>query len=108
MYQFRLMRATRDRWLETNYTLGAGEPGFEMDTNKLKIGNGYAAWSDLPYVVDESVIALAIQEALNDATGDNPPAWAPALIEAHVLSPEPHPVYDDLQSLSLLFENGLT
>lgn len=28
-------------------------------------------------------------------------------VTAHVLTPEPHPAYDDLPSLLLLFENGL-
>jgi hypothetical protein len=28
-------------------------------------------------------------------------------IEAHVASATPHPAYDDLPSLNLLFENGL-
>lgn len=28
-------------------------------------------------------------------------------LQAHIDSPTPHPAYDDLPSLSLLFENGL-
>lgn len=28
-------------------------------------------------------------------------------IQTHVINPEPHPVYDDLPSLNLLFENGM-
>lgn len=28
-------------------------------------------------------------------------------VQVHVVAPEPHPVYDDLPSLRLLFENGL-
>jgi hypothetical protein len=27
-----------------------GEPGFEKDTQKLKIGDGETAWRNLPYV----------------------------------------------------------
>jgi len=30
--------------------LSAGEPGFESDTNKLKIGDGTSNWNSLPYV----------------------------------------------------------
>lgn len=33
--------------------MNIGEPGFEVDTGKLKIGNGYHAWNDLPYVGGE-------------------------------------------------------
>ena len=32
-----------------NPTLAEGEPGFELDTGKLKIGNGTTAWNDLAY-----------------------------------------------------------
>lgn len=28
-------------------------------------------------------------------------------IEAHLIDPTPHPVYDDMLDLTLLFENGL-
>ena len=28
----------------------AGEPGFEVDTYRLKIGDGKTAWNDLPYI----------------------------------------------------------
>ena len=28
-------------------------------------------------------------------------------VQVHVVTPEPHPAYDDLPSLRLLFENGL-
>ena len=30
--------------------LGPGEPGFEIDTGKLKVGNGIDKWNDLPYI----------------------------------------------------------
>lgn len=31
-----------------------------------------------------------------------------AVLAPHVNDPEPHPAYDDIPSLTLLFENGLT
>lgn len=31
----------------------------------------------------------------------------PVLLDEHIESLEPHPVYDDLPSMTLLFENGL-
>ena len=36
-------------WRSSNPVLEAGEPGFETDTKKLKMGNGSSAWNDLPY-----------------------------------------------------------
>lgn len=32
-----------------NPVLGLGEPGYETDTGKLKIGDGSTAWNSLPY-----------------------------------------------------------
>lgn len=35
---------------ENNPILAAGEPGFELDTGKLKIGNGNDTYNDLSYI----------------------------------------------------------
>lgn len=37
-------------WIKLNLVLEPGEPGFEIDTGKLKIGNGTDPWLDLPYI----------------------------------------------------------
>jgi hypothetical protein len=37
-------------WVSINPTLGAGEPGYEIDTGKVKIGNGTDHWNDLDYL----------------------------------------------------------
>jgi len=51
---FKLKRGTKDRWLELNPVLLEGEPGFEIDTGKLKIGNGVDDWVTLQYIGEES------------------------------------------------------
>lgn len=48
IYQFK--RGTAQRWIEVNPILRQGEPGFEYDTNRLKIGDGFTPWAALPYV----------------------------------------------------------
>ena len=40
-------------WVSQNPVLQPGEPGYEMDTGRLKIGNGTDAWLDLPYVGED-------------------------------------------------------
>ena len=50
---FQLKRGTAQRWIEVNPILKQGEPGFEYDTNKLKIGNGINHWIDLPYITQD-------------------------------------------------------
>ena len=47
---FRLKRGTAERWQELNLVLDQGEPGFELDTYRLKVGDGQTAWNDLPYI----------------------------------------------------------
>lgn len=42
-------RDTAANWTANNPVLGAGEIGFETDTQLIKIGNGTAAWNSLPY-----------------------------------------------------------
>ena len=37
-------------WTAANPVLNSGEPGFESDTKKLKIGDGATAWNSLSYV----------------------------------------------------------
>lgn len=46
---FRFKRGKADTWTSLNPILDPGEPGFEIDTYKLKIGNGESAWNDLEY-----------------------------------------------------------
>ena len=49
-------RATAARWWELNHVLLAGEPGYETDTKKFKIGDGSTPWHDLPYIGDGNEI----------------------------------------------------
>ena len=53
IYQFK--RSTAQRWNEVNPVLRRGEPGFEYDTGKLKIGDGITPWIYLPYINSEDV-----------------------------------------------------
>ena len=51
---FQLRRGLASVWAKNNPVLAVGEPGFEKDTFKLKIGDGILAWNDLPYIVDDN------------------------------------------------------
>lgn len=53
MFQFK--RGTQERWTELNPVLLPGEPGYEYDTHRLKVGDGSTAWKDLPYIGEESI-----------------------------------------------------
>jgi hypothetical protein len=45
----KLRRGTAAEWTASNELLSLGEPGFEKDTRKLKIGDGINGWNNLPY-----------------------------------------------------------
>lgn len=84
---FKLRRATRLRWLEVDPILSPGEPAFEIDTGKLKIGDGAKKYSELDYFIQF------------------PPESNDSLPE-HVASEDPHPVWDDGPDLTLLYDNA--
>lgn len=77
-----MRRGKAAEWAAKNPILGDGEPGYETDSRKLKIGDGLSYWNNLPYVVggeiDGSLIAdgtltLAKTDQLTQAPpgGDN-------------------------------------
>ena len=46
----RLRRGTEYGWNSANIILASGEPGFELDTGRLKVGDGVTAWNSLSYI----------------------------------------------------------
>ena len=50
--RIQIRRDTKAKWADLNPILAAGEMGFEIDNNRLKIGNGITAWHSLPYVTE--------------------------------------------------------
>lgn len=49
--KFQLRRDTAANWTAENTVLDLGEPGFETDTRKLKIGDGVTGWNSLDYTI---------------------------------------------------------
>jgi hypothetical protein len=54
-------KGTYQQWFDTNPKLLAGEIGYEIDTNKFKVGDGVNYWSDLVYFVDEGQVTIMTQ-----------------------------------------------
>ena len=50
---FQLRRGYEAVWKKNNPVLACGEPGFVIDKNALKIGDGTTAWNDLEYIGGE-------------------------------------------------------
>ena len=47
--QIQYRRGSASQWSTTNPILAIGEPGYEVDTGKFKVGDGSTAWNSLPY-----------------------------------------------------------
>lgn len=82
--QFR--RGNSDFWEDENPILRPGEPGYEKNTRRLKIGDGVTHWRELPYFGGADEVPLELQDHINSQT--------------------PHPVYDDGPSLAIIYENA--
>lgn len=68
---FQLRRGYEAIWEKNNPVLASGEPGFVIDKNKLKIGDGTTAWKDLPYFGGgESVEVEEITQTVNELTNN--------------------------------------
>lgn len=64
---FQFKRGYSESWVKNNPILRAGEPGYELDTGKLKIGDGTTAWNDLEYFCGDFNISVDGQSIqLND------------------------------------------
>jgi len=51
--QIQIRRDTADNWTENDPILAQGEFGYEIDTDKIKIGDGVVTWNNLPYHVGD-------------------------------------------------------
>lgn len=47
--QIQLRRGTASQWTTANTLLAQGEIGLELDTNKIKVGDGTTSWNSLGY-----------------------------------------------------------
>lgn len=86
-YVFQVRRGVYLDWVLKNPVLRAGEPGYETDRKRLKIGDGVTHYNSLSYVNQDA-------------------ESVPIDLDEHINSMTPHPVYDDGPSLVLLYENA--
>jgi hypothetical protein len=92
--QIQIRRGSAAFWESENPILHDGEPGYERDTRRLKIGDGATHWRELPY------------SAGGELVPSDPGDVIPADLAAHIADLTPHPVYDDGPRLDLLYQNA--
>lgn len=61
VYEIRFRKGPSNLWAARNPVLGLGEPGYESDTGKMKIGDGVHAWLAIPYFINESDLQALIE-----------------------------------------------
>jgi hypothetical protein len=66
IYKVRVRRDLSSRWSTVNPTLEVGEIGFELDTKRIKVGNGLNSWNTLDYISAE---AAAHTQGISTITG---------------------------------------
>lgn len=67
---FKLRRGSLEEWMQANPVLAAGEPGFAIDANILKIGNGANTWKELPAIQGGASISPDQSSLTYNANGD--------------------------------------
>ena len=67
--KIQLRRDTAANWTTANPVLGQGEPGAEIDTGRLKIGDGVKDWKTLPDISDSHL------QFTQDGTGAKPRSY---------------------------------
>ena len=92
-FKIQLRQALASEWTKANPILLSGEPGYEKDTAKFKVGDGVSTWDRLKYFTPG--------DRIPDAGGVGQDA-----LMAHINSLVPHPIYDDGPSLVLLYQNA--
>lgn len=72
--RIQLRNDTADNWAAVNPVLLKGEIGIELDTRKIKVGDGTTAWAELNYLTDDIVIS-EIDPTETDAQYDLGELW---------------------------------
>jgi hypothetical protein len=62
--RIQLRRGIASQWTAANTVLASGELGLELDTFRIKMGDGSTAWIDLPYAVATGIQILNIDGPL--------------------------------------------
>jgi hypothetical protein len=93
MFTFQFRRDVAIDWAAKNPVLREAEPGYEIDTRKLKFGDGRTRWNDLPYFAGGGSVELP----------DN--ILTIEQFNAHLASADPHIAYDGVDPV-LYYENA--
>lgn len=69
--RIKVRRGSASDWKLANPVLAAGEPGLELDTRKLKFGDGETAWNDINYSSGAAEALSGLRVYVNAESGDD-------------------------------------
>lgn len=58
---FKIRRGESEVWENNNPLLVEGEPGYELDEHKLKVGDNSNRWKDLPYIGEHNIVNCSVR-----------------------------------------------
>lgn len=80
--QMQLRRDSSAQWTSVNPILAQGEMGFEINSGKVKVGDGVHTWNTLPYLTSNlEVIAANLQSQINYIASNTDAAQLDSLTE---------------------------
>ena len=109
MIQFR--RGTTKSWRNTKSKLSAGQPGYDKEKHKIKIGDGQTLWNDLPYVSGLSAEEILSSEEDAKANQDKYDKYATTLITYGTEAPDKNTVgklYLQQGNTDFIVESGIS
>jgi hypothetical protein len=96
-FTFQFRRGTALQWTNANPVLSQGEPGFETNTGKFKIGDGSTNWTGLDYasaevtlqaIIDAGAVAVPAGASDGDLLGVGPGGTVQAIGAVRFPDPE--------------------
>lgn len=69
--RIKVRRGSAADWKLANPVLAAGEPGLELDSRKLKFGDGVTPWNDIDYSSGAAVALAGLRVYVNTENGDD-------------------------------------
>lgn len=69
---FKLRRGLASKWESINPILAEGEPGWAIDTEVLKIGDGVRPWTELNSISNIDINSADIEAAVNKYLAEHP------------------------------------
>jgi len=72
LYRFKLRRGTAAQWASADPVLAEGEPGVELGTGQMKLGDGTTPWTELPWtgVADDASMTQVAQDPDSSFRGE--------------------------------------